>query len=899
MVHIWTMGLSFFLRERFHWRPARLSNRLAAKDNVMRSAKTFVVCIIFLSALAMAQIPYIEQPLAPTAVQPGSTKPITLTITGAGFTSDLQYVLWQQGSNSAQLPIASFTATQITTTVPVSSFALPGTAWVSVVADISDTNISSNVEYFQIATPVTSPQFAPLAFYSVGGTAQSMLVADFNGDGILDLATLVSLPGGGSDVCILLGISGGTFPSTATCYQVPGATSMVAGVFTPDGGGLDIVAGDFYLENNVVSNQETGTFTVNDLNANTPDFQPYVVGDFNQSGVLSIAGNINGNVQILQSEGGGVFTVGQNFATSTTEFGGMLAADFDGDGILDLAVLDVYEMDPLVRVFHGAAGTAGFSTTPKTTSTPAGGVAFTAGDFNASGNQGLAFVYNPSDTTSEVLILNGNGDGTFTSGFSESLAIPVTPAIVTTADFNADGNLDLATGTYILLGNGDGTFQTATAFCGECSGILATGDFNGDGRPDAVTGGNPDVNVYLQQAPAAPIVSLKPTSLTFSSQTVGTTSASQSVTLSNTGNAVLALDSLTVTGTNASEFSVTYGSCSASLGANSACVFTVAFTPTAAGPAAASVSVADNAAGSPQTVSLTGTGAGQSGAPVVSLSPTSLTFTALAVGTTSASQTVTLSNTGTAALNIGSITVSGTTYADFSQTNNCGTSLAVGAAPCTISVTATPTAVGPVTASISITDNAADSPQTVPLAGTGSPFALTTSCTALTVVPGQTAEYTVDLAPASGFTPTVALACSGAPSLGTCTVSTITMPLTGPATATVTATTTRATGFLQSPFDHSKGDRMAGLVGLAGIGGFAALVVLPGKRRGKPGRRLYGLIFLLCLLATVATLPSCGGGADPPGTPVGTYPLTVTGTFQYGDGGTITETVNFNLVVQQ
>jgi len=121
-------------------------------------------------------------------------------------------------------------------------------------------------------------------------------------------------------------------------------------------------------------------------------------------------------------------------------------------------------------------------------------------------------------------------------------------------------------------------------------------------------------------------------------------------------------------------------------------------------------------------------------------------------------------------------------------------------------------------------------------------------------------------------------------------------------TAQVTATTTQATGFLQSPFEHSNGNRMAGLVGLVGITGFAALVVLPGKRRVKPGRRLYGLIFLLCLLATVATLPSCGGGGgggvDPPGTAVGTYPLTVTGTFQLATGAPITETVSFNLVVK-
>jgi hypothetical protein len=116
--------------------------------------------------------------------------------------------------------------------------------------------------------------------------------------------------------------------------------------------------------------------------------------------------------------------------------------------------------------------------------------------------------------------------------------------------------------------------------------------------------------------------------------------------------------------------------------------------------------------------------------------------------------------------------------------------------------------------------------------------------------------------------------------------------------AQVTATTTPATGFLQSPFGRSNGNRMAGLVGLAGIAGLAALVVVPGKRRVKPARRLYGLILLLCMLAALATLPSCGGGSDPPGTAAGTYPLTVTGTFQPPDGTAITEQVSFNLIVQ-
>jgi hypothetical protein len=94
---------------------------------------------------------------------------------------------------------------------------------------------------------------------------------------------------------------------------------------------------------------------------------------------------------------------------------------------------------------------------------------------------------------------------------------------------------------------------------------------------------------------------------------------------------------------------------------------------------------------------------------------------------------------------------------------------------------------------------------------------------------------------------------------------------------------------------------MAGVIGLAGMAGLAAFVILPGKSRVKHAGRLCGLIFCLCLLASVATMSSCGvggGNADPPGTAAGTYPLTVTGTFKSAAGTTFTEKVGFNLVVK-
>ena len=134
----------------------------------------------------------------------------------------------------------------------------------------------------------------------------------------------------------------------------------------------------------------------------------------------------------------------------------------------------------------------------------------------------------------------------------------------------------------------------------------------------------------------------------------------------------------------------------------------------------ASVTITDNASGSPQSVPLSGSGTTAS-APVVSLSPTSLSFGNQQVKTTSAARTVTLTNSGNAALTIHSIGLSGPNSGDFHQQHTCPSSsstLAAGAS-CTISVTFTPTADGSRSANLAITDNASGSPQSVALSGTG------------------------------------------------------------------------------------------------------------------------------------------------------------------------------------
>jgi hypothetical protein len=212
-----------------------------------------------------------------------------------------------------------------------------------------------------------------------------------------------------------------------------------------------------------------------------------------------------------------------------------------------------------------------------------------------------------------------------------------------------------------------------------------------------------------------PVVNFNPTSLTFAGQNVGSTSAAQTVTLTNTGTTTLNISSITLTGTNASDFAQT-NNCPTSLAANASCTFNVTFTPSANGTRSAALTLTDNAADSPESVALSGTGAAV--APAVTFTPTSVAFGSQNVGTTSAVQTITLSNTGTADMNLSSITITGTNASDFTQTNNCG-SVVADDSSCTIQVTFKPGAAGSRNASLTVTDNAPGSPQSVPLTGTG------------------------------------------------------------------------------------------------------------------------------------------------------------------------------------
>ncbi|HZX56974.1 MAG TPA: choice-of-anchor D domain-containing protein, partial [Ilumatobacteraceae bacterium] len=319
-----------------------------------------------------------------------------------------------------------------------------------------------------------------------------------------------------------------------------------------------------------------------------------------------------------------------------------------------------------------------------------------------------------------------------------------------------------------ITGATTSTFTPTAAEVGKQLSVRISFTDNGgfdESRTSALTGA-------VAAAPA-PVASVSPATLTFASQNVGTTSASQAITLTNTGNANLVVPALGVTigGTNATQFAQT-NNC-ATVAAGATCTINVTFSPSGtAGGRSAIVSIAHNAAGSPSSVSLSGTAAVPA-TPVASVSPTSLAFGNQALNTTSAARTVTVTNNGGANLVISATALGGTNANQFARTTTCAT-VAPGAS-CTINVTFRPTTAGAKTASLSITHNAAGSPSTVALTGTGVSVATvsagalnfgatrinTTRTSTITVTNTGTAALTIS-----------SVATSGAPftaTLGTCT----------------------------------------------------------------------------------------------------------------------------------
>jgi hypothetical protein len=327
--------------------------------------------------------------------------------------------------------------------------------------------------------------------------------------------------------------------------------------------------------------------------------------------------------------------------------------------------------------------------------------------------QGAAYVFVQSGTMWSQQAELISSDGAAGDSFGWSVSLDGSTAVVG-ADTKTVGSNSNQGAAYVFVQSGNSWGQQAELIASDG----AAGNYFGwsvalSGSTAVVGAPNHSgPNLYQGAAyvfvPTATTVTLTPASLNFGDQAVDTSSAAKTVTLKNTGTATLDISGIALTvGTN---FTISSKTCGSTLAVNKTCKVSVTFTPTALGALSDTLSFTDNASGSPQTVSLSGTGVAQA-----TLTPASHTFPKTKVGDTSAAYKFTLENNLPTTLT----GISYSTAAPFAvSASTCGTTLD-SKKSCTISVTFSPTANGKATGTLSVSDSANDSPQTASLAGTG------------------------------------------------------------------------------------------------------------------------------------------------------------------------------------
>jgi hypothetical protein len=438
---------------------------------------------------------------------------------------------------------------------------------------------------------------------AVAASGQATVSADFNGDGILDLATTSGTNGG---VTIRLGKGDGTFAAGATFHAGHFYNAIVAGDFNGDGN-IDLAVSLPYL--GVGAGGEPSYLLYVFLGAGNGSFtlksppkifygMPLAAGDFNGDGNLDLITTTTDYYgdswmpAIALGNGDGTFRKGA-ILSDTYYLTYPAVADLNGDGKLDIVMpaFTAYPYGNSITSVYFGNGNGTFASPVSYTSPQEWATTAAVGDFRGNGRLDIV--------TDGIQVLWNNGDGTFTNDADVNVAGSENVGGVAVGDFNGDGILDFAAGAnsgqlpysaYIFLGDGNGKFQTVTVAGAE---ILQAADFTANGKLDLLTAGG----IYLQ-TPA----SLLPAYLNFGDVPVNTKSALQTVTLTNVGNAVMNIKGLTVTGS--SSFTQT-NTCGASLAAGQSCTIQAVFAPTAGGNLSAAISVTVPGA-PPSTVTMVG-----------------------------------------------------------------------------------------------------------------------------------------------------------------------------------------------------------------------------------------------------------------------------------------------------
>ena len=332
---------------------------------------------------------------------------------------------------------------------------------------------------------------------------------DFNRDGRQDVA-IVSTFGG--DVSIFLGRGDGTF-EVGPNFPVSGGAPATVTVADFNGDGLqDLATGNHGAFGrgtvSIMLGRGDGTFTMRDFAlGNVSPSSGITAGDFNGDGQQDVATAASGGstVSVMLGNGDGTLQPPQHIQVTCCPQS-IKVGDFNDDGQQDLATANSSGSPDVVSILLGNGdGTfaGGLDTDLGADLNP---TSITVGDFNGDSQQDVATATLLHAGTGVASVLLGQGDGTF--GPVRDFAVGGFTGSITVADFNGDGRQDLATSNFtastvsILLGQGDGTFEPAQDFgSGEGPQEIITGDFNGDGREDIVTANAFSLSILINTGP--------------------------------------------------------------------------------------------------------------------------------------------------------------------------------------------------------------------------------------------------------------------------------------------------------------------------------------------------------------------------------------------------------------